>query len=158
MNYGTREVIELLVFDENGNKVAHLDSLKQSYLKTSQGYSPYLYIKDALLNYDLLEFSHAEVKNNRSDYEKELNNEKDFKEISYNPKLVKKCKLIAKTLYRTDDTKEDKEVYFNIPNAKTNGAIDFTSCNEGEPSTFDSVFSIHSYNENGDIFKIRIEQ
>jgi hypothetical protein len=159
MKYGLRSVIDLYIYNEKGNLIAVLDSLKESYIDTNT-VPPILYAKDALLDDSLLEFFNKREDDNRSDYDKFVS--KGFEEDKPHKTLVyrqttKQCRLIAKTEIRESESGQDKMMYYEIPKASVSN-YDCFDFNEKNPSEWDLAFKIEAYNEDNDLYKIHIEQ
>ncbi|WP_063562896.1 hypothetical protein [Paenibacillus sp. O199] len=155
MKLGNRNVIGLHVFDELGNKVTYLDSLKESKLVTSDEEQTLLYVKDALLDTQLLKFITNEEEDISSDYESFFH-KKTYRTFSFK-KTTRKCKLIAETDYR-NSLGQDHNTYFEIPNAQIVSSIDFYTSSSGYPSDTDIMFIIEPFNEDNELFKIHIEE
>ncbi|MBD8836259.1 hypothetical protein IFU39_00300 [Paenibacillus sp. CFBP 13594] len=155
MKLGNRDVVGLHVFDEWGSKVAYLDSLKESKLVTSDEEQTILFVKDALLDIELLKFITNEEDQYLNDYESFFN-KKTHRTFSFK-KMSKKCKLIAETYYRSTYG-EDHYTYFEIPNARISNSIDFYTSSTGNPNDTDIMFIIEPFNEENDLFKIHIEE
>ncbi|WP_211747921.1 hypothetical protein [Paenibacillus sp. Marseille-Q4541] len=155
LKLGNREVSDIYVFDEFGNKVATLDSLKNTKLINTD-YPTKLYISDALLNPDMLNFlSKKEPSQHISDYEKLLKQGVKCRTFVFN-KTKKKCKVIALTQYR-DEGGFDRQVYYEFPRASVSTAIDYES-NGFDHAPTDLVFEILPFNEDGDTYKLHIEE
>ncbi|QDX94605.1 hypothetical protein EEL30_21405 [Brevibacillus laterosporus] len=152
--YGRREVIDLSIYDENGRFITKLDSLKNSYIG-SKGTKGLVKVQDALVDQFLIAFIGEYEKSSLSDFQKDIHN--GLKKHTYiiNLKSRKKCKLVATTLWRNEDS-EEKKVIFEIPNAITVNNTKFY--NDGIiPSPLDVIFEFYPYNDKGHIYKIHIE-
>lgn len=157
MKFGNYGVFDLLVFDENEKMVAKLDSLKNSKIFGNNN-EIYVYVKDALLNLDILKFLHVESDNTSSDYQNYLNSpffNGNVKTIVFNFKNIKKCKLIARGTLRREENKKDETYLFDIPLAEIINEFIFDGHME-EISAFDLIFKVNPYNENGDSFKMHL--
>ncbi|WP_336761305.1 hypothetical protein [Paenibacillus sp. USHLN196] len=159
MKYGQRSIIDLYVFDEKGTLITVLDSLKESYIDPNND-CPVLYAKDALLDDSLLEFFSRREMDDRTDYDKFISNgfeeDKSIKTLVYR-QSTKVCKLIAKTEVRDSESGRDRNMYFEIPkvNVSNYGGFNFK---ETKPSEWDLAFIIKPFNNDGDLYKIHIEQ
>lgn len=150
MKFGQREVYDLMVFDENENLVANLDSLKDVRIYYSESHETYfVYAKDALLNTDLLKFVGKE--NEQTDLQKILSGNKRV--ISIPRKTEKFCKLIAKSLIRNTETELDQVIMLEFSKAKIVSKPNFEG-NVVEPSEFDAIFEVIP--ENDEFFKVHI--
>lgn len=154
MKFGNNSVLNLTVFDENGNKVAHLDTLKKSNIHTLENQSVVV-VRDALLDEDLLKFIGRVEENNSSDYEKSLSNEKSRTTITFNNNHKKKCRLIGKGFYRQNTTGKDIEFTFEVPNATISTGFNFEQSST-HLTDYHIVFEMNSYNDQGDLFKIHM--
>lgn len=156
MKYGQRDVIDLYVFDEEGNQVTFLNSLKNSgiYLNSSE---PYVFVKDALLDTDLLKFIGRAEDIQRSDYEKKITGVQKYSTTIVLGKLSKKlCKLVGKGYMRDATTQMNTEFMFEIPKAAIMTGIDLAQSST-EVSEFDLVFHIQAFNDSGDTIKIHLQ-
>ncbi|WP_090739391.1 hypothetical protein [Paenibacillus sp. Mc5Re-14] len=151
MKYGQREIIDLTIYDELGNKVAHLDSLKESYLGKHT-----VFVKDALLDLDLLKFMGKAEDKFVSDYESESSREKYDTTIVFNHNTTKPCKLIGKGVIRSQETGRDVEFMYEVPKAEI--SLNYTMIVESSPNVSDHDFSfdILPFNEEGDMYKLHI--
>lgn len=61
MKYGSRQVIDLVIFDKDGKEIVNLDTLKEAEIcfdyRKRLGY---IAVKDVLLDSDILSFIHKE--------------------------------------------------------------------------------------------------
>jgi hypothetical protein len=150
MKFSQHEVYDLMVFDENENLVANLDSLKDVRIYYSESHETYfVYAKDALLNTDLLKFVGKE--NEQTDLQKLLSGNKRV--ISIPRKTMKNCKLIAKSLIRNTETELDQEIVLEFPKVKIVSKPAFEA-SIVEPSEFDVLFEVIP--ENDEFFKVHI--
>jgi hypothetical protein len=153
MKFGHFQALDVTIFDESGKLVTTLETLKNSYIHIKD-HSGFLYIKDALLDKNLLEFIGRTEEDTSTDFDKFLNGKKYTTTITFNRKLNKSCKIIGKGLLRNATTQVDQEFLFEIPIAKFGGDLDFISdCDN--VSEFDFVFRIIA-NDQGDLFKMHI--
>ncbi|MGG0793685.1 hypothetical protein ABE137_06725 [Brevibacillus laterosporus] len=152
--FGRREVIDLSIYDENGRFITKLDSLKNSYIG-SKGAKGLVKVQDALVDQFLIAFIGEYEKSSLSDFQKDIHNELKKHTYIINSKSRKKCKLVATTLWRNENS-EDKKIIFEIPNAVTVNNTKFY--NDGTiPSPLDVTFAFYPYNDKKDIYKIHIE-
>lgn len=154
MKFGQFQALEVAIFDEEGKVVTILDTLKNSYLsiKDNRGY---LFVKDALLDKELLKFIGKTEVDNSSDFDKLLKKQKYATTITFNRSLKRRCKIIGNGLLRNSSDFKDQEFLFEIPEATFGGDLDFISdCDN--VSEFDFVFKIYPFNDNGDLFKMHI--
>ncbi|MGG4105266.1 hypothetical protein AAXB25_15215 [Paenibacillus lautus] len=149
MKYGQREVIELTVYDTDGNKVSHLDTLKDCSLDDNG-----LFLSDSLVDFDFLKFIGRVESKSISDYEAEILPEKYSTTIVFNKSASRFCKLTGKGLIRSQDSGLDVEFLFEIPNAEIKQMYRIQANNE--VTIHDFYFKIHSYNSQGDTYKIHI--
>lgn len=157
MKYGQRDVVDLLVFNEEGKLIAKLDSLKESNIYVGRLDSQ-VYVKDALLNSDILEFIGKKEKQPvRTDFENHMIKKNAGTTISFGKPNTKKCKLIAVSLLVRDDIGTSVEVTYEIPNATLNTGLNFEHSNV-DPTDLDLVFNILPYNDEGDLYKMHIEE
>ena len=158
MLYGVNEVLDLYVFNEEGKFVTQLKSLRESgiyvYDSTESESEAILIAKDALLNIDLLKFIQRIKDDNLTDFERyaKIN---EVHTITFNAKNKgKKCKLIAKSNIRDLEQKDDICLY-EIPNAYIVNS--FSSFKElDKVSDFDLKIEIKPYNEEKDLFQMKI--
>lgn len=154
MKFSNFNVLDVSVFDENGELITELNTLKDSQLVIQAGVG-YLHIVDALLDQDLLEYIGSAEEEKMSDFEKHLLRQKFSKTITFNKNSNKKCKIIGRGFMRNAEDFKDKEYLFEIPNAEIGSGVDFTGFSE-EVSVYDFVFKINPFNEEGDLFKMHI--
>lgn len=153
MKYVERSVKDVYIFDMEGTSVATLNTLMDSDLIINQDNDEaYLVLKDALYDLDLLKFIGRE-NSSQSDYDRVLNINKN--KITFGKRDEKECKIIAKGVWRKSENMEDIEVVFEIPHAVTVNNIKFEGSNHNV-STFDLVFKIIPFNEDGDLFNLHI--
>lgn len=159
MNF-LNDVIELEVYDENGNFVTKLDSLEKGDLYyRHNGDTSILGVTDVLFRNELLKYIGTQVESDpKNDFEKALNQDDDeqifkFKHEVNNPKF----KLIGRGLtYDPNTNWVNSDFRVIIPNAElTSGYKLQTNCKE--PSKFDYVFNLLPYNDESDIFELRIK-
>lgn len=150
-NYGVKDVVELYVFDENSDLVTVLDNLIESEIVSNEE-SDYIFVKNALLNIDLLRFQQNSQDEKKDDYKTILNHIKGVPVVINRNNKNKKCKLIAKSMIRNAPTSEDEWVYYEIPSAEITNRFEVVT-NNCEPSAFDTLFKILP-SENGDLFTI----
>lgn len=153
MKFGHFQALDVSIFDESGNLVTALETLKNSYIQIKDN-AGYLLIKDALLDKNLLQFIGKTEEDTLSDFDKVLNGKKYTTTITFNQKMYKSCKIIGKGLLRDVTTQMDQEFLFEIPSARFGGDLDFISDCESV-SEYDFVFRILP-NGNGDLFKMHI--
>lgn len=150
MKVGMMDVLDVSVFDENGKLITTLDTLRES--KLSIGEQSSLFIRDALLDLELLKFVHC-----RDSLEKV--SEYDLLESVHKPlsitfntesfKNFKNCKLIGRCRVRNSHTNKDEMFLFKVPFARVNSPLVLEGDIE-RPSVFDVFFKIMP-NENGDV-------
>lgn len=115
--YGAREVLELMVYDEDGNFITRLDTLRNSKITINKLGSAALIATDALLNIDLIQFIHGDTFKSLTDFNKMIKCIAS-KTISFNVnKMTKPCKLIAKTVIRSVNDLKDIYAFYEIPYA-----------------------------------------
>ena len=150
--FGSKEICDLLIYDENGNFVVKLDTLKNAKLSTEVCEGT-LIVKDALMNIDFLKF----MNNSESDFEN-CNGKNLSQNIIFNAdsRFPMDCKLIAITYLRNMDGYDYKCVY-KIPKAIIKNKFMSNMSAGGDPDTFDITFTIKPYNENNDLFEMKIE-
>lgn len=159
MKYGQRSIIDLCVFNKDGTLVTVLDSLKESFINQSKD-NPVLYAKDALLDDSLLEFFNKRERDNKTDYEKFVLNgfeEKKSLKTLVHRQTTKECKLIAKAVVRDEESGLDRCMYYEIPEASVSNYSNFEFSGT-KVSEWDLMFSIKPYSDEGDLYKIHIEQ
>lgn len=150
MKFGQREVYDVLVFNQNEESVANLDTLKRVQIYYSEANDSYFLIaRDALLNTDFLKF--IGKTENKSDYHAILDNKT---KISIGNYKTPTCKLIAKSKIRQIETGIDQEIIIEFPKVKVLSKPSFTG-DGSETSEFDVVFKIVQQ-ENGDYYNIYI--
>lgn len=154
MKYGWKEVIDLSIYDENGRFVTKLDSLNNSYIGFKDG-KGIVKVQDALFDEYLIAFLGKYQGDNRSDFERDIENKPSYSTYTLNAYIQRKCKLIGTTSFRREDDGENVVVKFEIPNATTKKIITFS--NENIVSPFDIVFEFEPFNNEGDILKLHIE-
>ena len=160
MKYGAREVVDLIVFNEEGSKITELNTLKESriYLDECENIG-YVVVKDALLDSGILRFIHKEDKNKLTDYEKYFNNKNTKTVVVNGIKSSEKCKLISSSVIRDASEYQDVKIIFEIPNALALRQFKYkTKIKDGYVGEFDLVFEIKPFNGDGDLFKIHIEE
>lgn len=158
MLYGVNEVLDLYVFNEEGKFITQVKSLKESGIyvsdSTESESEAILIAKDALLNIDLLKFIQGTKDDNLTDFERyaKIN---EVHTITFNAKNKgKKCKLIAKSIMRNLN-QLDNEYLYEIPNAYIVNS--FSSVKELDKiSDFDLKIEIKPYNEEKDLFQMKI--
>jgi hypothetical protein len=150
MKYGQKEVLELKIFSDDGKLITTLDTLKQSEI-----FGNHVYVKDALLDRNMLEFIGSVEKLERSDFETQLEKSKFNTTIVFNHVINKKCKLIGNGIFRQSDTAIDVEFLFEVPMATLKRGLEFEQSNT-KVSDFDLYFVMVPYNDNGDLYKIHI--
>lgn len=158
MLFGLCDVIDLMVFNKKGKLLAKLESIKENDLNYSQ-YSNenYLLIKDALLNTDILEVLGNKESENKNDYEKELSMESNT--ICFGSKKNVDCKLIGIGYLKETTNGMNVKFKFEIPKAEMVNKLQIKSTcdyNDGS-SDFDYVFKIYPFNDEGDLFKLHID-
>ncbi|RNB59371.1 hypothetical protein EDM57_04305 [Brevibacillus gelatini] len=157
MKYGNHDVVDLMIFDEEENLVANLTTLKESHIQID-GTQSGMFVKDALLDQDLLKFIGKQNEQPvLSDYQKILNSGQQSTTITFNKSKSKNCKLIAIGYYRDADTENDVKVIYEIPKAKVINKLSFNT-NSINVSPLDLYFQFEPFNEEGDIMKLHIEQ
>ncbi|GFN32425.1 hypothetical protein [Paenibacillus xylaniclasticus] len=154
MKYGQREVLEVMVFDEDGKLITNLNSLKNSGIHLTN--HPFVLVKDALLDTNLLKFIGKVEDNKLSDYERMTGSPKYSTTITLGRKNNKKCRLIGKGYYREEHTNKDVEFMFEVPNATIRHDIELTQSNV-EVAEYDILFRIEPFNNDGDVIKIHIQ-
>ncbi|MBX4152436.1 hypothetical protein [Paenibacillus lautus] len=148
MKFAQREVVDLYIFNENGEQVASLNTLQQSVLRLN-GLNSEVYIKDAFIDTDLLAFIGSKENDKRSDFEKMSNQQINYSStITFGKRQKKKCKLIGKGIQRNIDS-QDCPFMFVIPNAQINPDFDLVQ-NNIDPSGLSLVFEARPFNEQGD--------
>jgi hypothetical protein len=153
MKFGQFQALEVTIFDQQGNLITELYTLKNSYLQIKDKHG-YLFIKDALLDKKFLEFIGKVEEDNSTDFDKFIKNKKYSTTITFNNRPNKVCKIIGKGVLRNATDFKDNEFLFEIPDAIYDGNIDFISDME-QVSEFDFAFRILP-NDNGDLFKMHI--
>ena len=149
--YGVREVLELIVFDLEGNLVTNLDSLKNSRMVISKD-THKIRVEDALLDADLLRFrqySEAGVLSDYGAWVQELNQYPVQIKADNGPR---ECKLVARTVVRSAESLEDREVHYVIPRAEIVDVFDIDARFD-RTSTFRVEFDIKP-DEDGNLFSI----
>lgn len=154
-----RYVVEVLVFNENGQLVTKLDTLKENslmYSSTNKNLN-YLAIKDCALDTTLLEgMGTPETTPEESDYDKLIkNSDNNFKTITFGAKEDVPCKLVCLGVMRKLNC-NDTRFKIEIPKASLVNQFELRSDNE-ELSGFDYIFKLDQFNEKGDLFKLHIE-
>lgn len=155
-----QDVIELEVFNENGEFVTKIDTVKESGLIWMEGVeNSYLAIKDAIVNFKLIEQLGEVEKSETSDFDKRVNGNKNSKTVVFSqfPKN-KKFSLVGRGIAYSLETAElshDFEIV--IPNAELVNEYSFKS-ELGEPHMPHFVFKINPYNGNDDLFKVVIHE
>lgn len=154
MKFGNREVFQLGVFDNNGTKVALLDTLKESqfYHDERKGFG-YIVIKDALLDEDILKFIGKAIETKLNDFERSINQNTSKNKITISSKQGRACKLIARALLREQDSHKDREFLFEFPKARIINSFTFAGFNQ-DVSQFDLIFEIAPFNEDEDLYII----
>lgn len=151
--YGVREVMSLMVYDENGNFVTNLDTLEDSFIKLDESGKAFLLVKDALLDFKLLSFINGKSTNNKSDFDN-LINQATNKTITFKTNKDKKpCKLIAKSVVR-NARGDDERILYEIPLARIGNAFECHT-DHNEPTAFDILFDIEP-NSQDELFKMHI--
>ena len=158
MKFGSREVLDVAIFDENNRLVTVLDSLSKSGIEITDDGIGYLVIKDALFDEKLLEFIGRKHKDNVSDYDNFLNKRNKVNTIIFNKNIEKNCRVIAKGIIRKSEDQTDVNITYEIPSATTANNIKLLEANGYEPSEFDLLIKIYQYNNDGDLFKMHIEK
>jgi hypothetical protein len=118
--------------------------------------TPHIYVKDALLDKNVLEFVGKVETFKTTDFERHINKAHYSSIISMGKRKNKKCKLIAKGFLRNAETQKDAEYLIEIPNAEIVTGLDLEQ-RVGRVSDFDLMFNILSYNEEGDLYKLHIQ-
>jgi len=114
MKYGSKEVLDLQVFDKDGKYITKIDTavtskFKVYYDKTKNKRVCEILVKDALLNFDLLEFINDYKEDTKSDFQKVLS-QMQTKSLSFKEKIIsKECKLIAQLVMVNQETGERVE-------------------------------------------------
>lgn len=155
LKLASREITDIYVFDEYGSKVAVLDTLKEAKFINSE--TPALiYVKDAMLNPDLMKFlSKSEESSRTSDYDKLLSKGTEYKTYVFG-NTKKKCKIVAFTYFRDEDS-VDRKAYYEFPNVLVGTSIDYV-LNGIDPMPTDLMFEVQPFNEDGDTYKLHIEE
>ncbi|KAF6565300.1 hypothetical protein G9G63_09070 [Paenibacillus sp. EKM202P] len=84
MNYGVRDIIELHVFDEAGNFISTISSLKKGSISVV---NRTIRVRDALLNGDMLKFLNKS-EDTKSDYDKFFSKTQNCETIVFNRRVV----------------------------------------------------------------------
>lgn len=153
MKIANRDVCDIHVFDEDGKQVAALNSLKEARFINSDSPSM-LYVRDVMLDPDMLKFLAKPESDHLSDYDKFLKKGTEYKTYVFN-KSKKKCKVVAFTYYRDEDG-FDRKAYYEFPNALVSTCIDYESNGE-DLFPNDLVFEAFTFNDDGDTYKLHIE-
>ncbi|KAF6620589.1 hypothetical protein G7L40_20705 [Paenibacillus polymyxa] len=153
MNYGIRDIIELHVFDEAGNFISTINTLKKGSISVA---NRTIRVKDALLNGDMLKFLNKS-EDTKSDYDKFFSKTQNCETIVFNRRVVN-CKLIAEGFYRKQENQKDVLVQYEMPKCSIVSAYNFNHSYMGDADDFDYVFEIKEFNEKGDLFKLHIEK
>ena len=150
--YGVKDVVELFIFDEDGKLVTTLDSLQESKIVSNKE-NNFIFVRDALLDIDLLRFQQdSETNSEINDFKTILQQIKGTSVVVKQKREDKKCKIIAKSTIRNRHTGEDAYIYYEIPEATITSGFEIEN-NNYEPSAFDVVFNINP-NASGVLFEI----
>lgn len=155
MNYGSRDIFDLQIYDSQNALIAEINTLNFSRLQSRP--SPHIYIEGQLLNLDFLRFIGTEEKSSFIELLKGLLKGKAHTTIFINNKKHKKCKLIAKTYLANELTGERELCVVDIPNARLRNEFKWDLDPVGDPSKFGFYFEILPFNSKGDLFKIKIK-
>ncbi|QWU14223.1 hypothetical protein SAMN04487895_101514 [Paenibacillus sophorae] len=149
MNLACRDGLELFIFDENGKFAAHVDYSKYSKIEDNK-----LVVGSQLVGEDFLAFAHKTEMNKKSDYDSFF--DEDQSTFVVNKNNTKKCKIIAKSTMVDDQKCETHDVFYEIPDAKLESGQTFEHSYVGESARYVYRFYINTYNEQGDLYKLRI--
>ena len=159
---GFKQVVDVFVFNEDGQLVIKLDSLKENslVLNSDDNDTNYLFIKDGLLDTTMLEsMGTLEETVEESDYNKLIkgNGENKTKTIAFGSKKYMPCKIICLGNMIDQETKNWVNFKIEIPKAVLVNKLSIYS-NNINISDFDYVFQIEEFNDKGDLFKFHIEE
>lgn len=158
-----QDVINLSVYGEDGSFITKIETVTESVLNhETNGHQSYLIVKDALFNLKMLENIGEKVENEElNDFEKNLSKSEDtvikFKKVR-SSKDRPKFKLIGEgIMYSPETGGVSHDFKIVIPNAiYTDGfKLNLDSHNVQTPSY---VFEIDMYNDDGDMFDIRLTE
>lgn len=158
-----QDVINLSVYGEDGSFITKIETVTESALKhETNGHNSYLVVKDALFNLKILESIGEKVENEElNDFEKHLSKSEDtvikFKKVRGSDDRPK-FKLIGEgIMYSPETGAVSHDFKIAIPNATyTDGfKLNLDSHNVHTPSY---VFEIDTYNEDDDMFDIRLTE
>lgn len=158
MNF-TNGVIELYVYNQEGDKVTSLRTLQEGDILFETHDDIYkLYVKDVTTDLKLIEFLGGYKEKKVSDWEKAINN------INNTPKTLEfgnhkeiKCKLFAQNFIYDADNKVTHKLTYEMPYCTISKTINFSS-SAYDTSKFDYVFNIERYDESGKSFKLHIRE
>ena len=152
--YGVKEVIDLMVYNEQGELITKLDTLQNSHIIVDEDGGASLIARDALLDINLLRFAHGNSLVGMSDFDSLLNHVKNNRITFGINNLKKKCKLVATSTMRNPHTMKDETVYYEIPDADILNSFNHEA-NYDTPSVFDLRFVINP-NSDGELFYLYI--
>jgi hypothetical protein len=150
MKYGIKDGMELFIYDEEGNYVAHVDYSEETLISNNL-----MLVDSSLIGEDLIGFANTTEKRNKSDFESFF----DSKQTTYivNLNSNKKVKIIGKSTFRGVEDMMDRNVYYEIPNATLVNKPEFKH-SYTEVAKFNIIFEIEPFNKQGDLYKLRIEE
>lgn len=153
MKIALREVLDVTLFTEQGNRIANFDTLKKSNI-TIALYNTIMILSDALIDLDLLKLIGEEEKQALTDFDQMLNYQK-FTTIALGQQRSINIKAFGKGKYRDYRTGEDHDIYFEIPKATIE--TDFQFMADGfEIHPNDLVIYLHPYDDQGNCMKLHI--
>lgn len=147
-----RDVVDLLVFNEEGKLITELNTLRDSkisYDRETESY--YIGVSDVAFNLELHKFLHSEEK--LSDFELAVRGYNNS--ISVKKPTNKKVKLIGKTVSTNIDNEEDLDIGFECHDAEISDELSM-GFSYTRTHDFDYVFKIN-IDSNGDYFKLKIK-
>jgi hypothetical protein len=155
-----QDVIDLDVFDEKGNLITQIKSMvKGTLVYRDRKHESTLSVKDALFNLDMLkQLGKAVTEESKSDFDKQLLGKQDTV-IKFNiKKKSQKLKLIGKgIMYDVNTGQVSHDFQVIIPNVEYRNNYEMKlEC--GELFNPDYTFLIIPYNDEGDLFDIRLTE
>lgn len=155
------DVINLTVFDEKGNLVAKLDTLKKGELHyDTEGTNTYLGITDIAFRTEMLkQFGKQVEQENKTDFEKTLSEDSNETVLKFSyRKESPKFKLIADgIMYDSETNKVSNDFKVVVPCAKLTSPYRLEAKNT-KVSEFDYVFKPIPKGGDAEIFEIRIKE
>lgn len=155
-----QDVIELEVFNEEGQLVTKIETVKNVRLHWStEGGNSYLTVTDALVNFKMIE-QLGEVQLDRlSDFDKRMSTTGGSKTIVFNQKPKKsKFKLIGRGItYSIETANVNYDFEIIIPEVELSNEYKFYS-EQGEVHAPHYTFKIKPFNEEEDLFKVVLHE